>query len=56
MKQKVVLSVHIADALLSRGHRIVSVKPSNKVQGRAAFVFNRSPEFDRDLSELMRKQ
>lgn len=53
MKQrKIILSVHIADDLIKRGFKVVEVKPSTKIRGRAAFIFELTPEFEKALSEI----
>lgn len=55
MQRKVVLNIQVADKLLKRGHSLIEVKPSTKVKGRAAFVFERTPEFDRDLWDISKR-
>ncbi|HWO74378.1 MAG TPA: hypothetical protein VNM69_00515 [Bacillus sp. (in: firmicutes)] len=56
MERKIVLNIRVADELLRRGHTVISVKPSTKVKGRAAFVFKVTPEFERDLTELSKRK
>ncbi|WP_272031210.1 hypothetical protein [Oceanobacillus kimchii] len=56
MKQrKVILSLRVADALIKQGFRVIEVRPSTKVRGNAAFVFELTPEFSRALSSIHEK-
>lgn len=52
MKTKIILSLHIADELIKKGFPVIEVKPSRKVRGRVAFVFELTPEFDAALTEI----
>ncbi|MCM3732365.1 hypothetical protein M3196_11900 [Fictibacillus nanhaiensis] len=49
---KVILSMAIANELLTKGYRIVEIKPSTKHRGKAAFVFEVCGNFIADLSEI----
>lgn len=42
----------MADKLIKRGFPVVELKPSNKVRGKAAVLFDATPEFIETLSEL----
>ncbi|MEK4801032.1 hypothetical protein MHI02_05665 [Oceanobacillus sp. FSL K6-0118] len=53
MKQrKVILSLQIANDLIQRGFSVVEVKPSTKIRGNAAFVFELTQEFSKALTEI----
>lgn len=53
MKQyKAILNLHTANELIKRGFKVVEVKPSTKIRGRAAFFFEVSPKFEAALREL----
>jgi hypothetical protein len=52
MERKIILNVKVADALIRRGFPVQSVKPSNKLKGRTAFVFDATPEFSEALTEI----
>lgn len=54
--RKVILNLHVADELIKKGFRVVEVKPSTKLQGRTAFLFNRTPEFETALSSLSNRR
>ncbi|WP_419893601.1 hypothetical protein [Oceanobacillus kimchii] len=56
MKQrKVILSLRVADALIKQGFQVIEVRPSTKVRGNAAFVFELTPEFSRALGDIHEK-
>lgn len=52
MNCKTILNIHMADKLIKRGFKVVEVKPSSKFRGRAAFLFENTPEFQKALKEL----
>lgn len=52
MRYKVILNIFIADKLLKAGFIPVEFTPSKKIKGRAAFIFEDTPEFRQALKEL----
>jgi hypothetical protein len=52
MTRKVILNLRIANELVKQGFTIVDVKPSNRIQGGAAFIFEVTPAFNRPLNNL----
>jgi hypothetical protein len=56
MQRKVILSLHIANELVQRGFPIIEVKPSTRVQGRAAFIFEKTPKFCVVLAEISHRK
>lgn len=51
-KHKVILSMNIANDLIRKGFPIIEVKPSNRYRGKAAFIFENTPEFTKALAEI----
>lgn len=49
---KVILNVHMADKLIKAGFQVVEVKPSSQIRGRAAFIFEHTPEFNQAMYDL----
>ncbi|CAN7225146.1 hypothetical protein [Rossellomorea sp. LjRoot5] len=56
MKRKVILSLHIANELVQRGFPIIELKPSTKIQGRAAFIFELTPKLSEVLTEISKRK
>lgn len=54
-RYKTILNIHMADRLLKAGHKLVELKPSNSMRGRAVFIFEYSEELDRDMYRLARR-
>ncbi|MBN9655987.1 hypothetical protein J0K78_17055 [Halobacillus sp. GSS1] len=50
--RKAIVSIYMADRLIKRGFTVVEVKPSNVRRGKAAFMFEDTPELHRAMSEL----
>ncbi|MBU5265725.1 DUF5659 domain-containing protein [Virgibacillus proomii] len=48
-KYKVILNIAVARYLLKKGFIIKDVKPSVKIRGRVAFVFELTPELKQTL-------
>lgn|GEM_PF-1970579 len=51
-KLKVILSMTIANELVDKGFLIKKVKPSTRYRGKAAFLFEKTPELSRVLTEI----
>lgn len=52
MERKVILSLHLANELLTRGFRIIEVKPSTKYKGKAVFIFEATIKFNEELTKI----
>jgi len=55
MVTKCILNIRIADELVKRGFRIISVKPSSKIRGRAVFAFEDTKEFQEAFEEITQR-
>jgi len=55
MKYKVILNVFIANKLLKEGFVPIKFEMSRKVEGRVAFVFENTEEFQAELTKLATK-
>lgn len=55
-KTKVILSLHVANELIQQGFSVIEVKPSTKVKGNAAFVFESTSEFNQELAKISRQR
>ncbi|EQB35258.1 hypothetical protein M948_19350 [Virgibacillus sp. CM-4] len=53
--RKVILSLRVADALIKQGFQVIEVRPSTKVRGNAAFIFELTPEFSKALGNIRQK-
>lgn len=51
-KYKAILNIFMADRLLKAGFIPVEFKPSRRERGRAAFIFEDTPEFRAALRKL----
>lgn len=56
MKYKAILNIRIADLLLKAGIVPVEFKPSSRLRGRAAFIFEDTSEFRKAFQELTHKK
>ncbi|ARI78240.1 DUF5659 domain-containing protein [Halobacillus mangrovi] len=52
MERKVIMSLHLANELLTKGFRIIEVKPSTRYKGKAVFIFEATCEFKEELTEI----
>jgi len=50
MNKKVILSLPLAQRLLSKGHRLLHVEPSHRRRGKVAFIFENSSELDAEIT------
>lgn len=55
MKTRTVLSMNIASKLVRKGHPIIQRRPNVDNLKWDVFIFERTPEFDKDFKELMKK-
>lgn len=55
VQYKVIFNIHMADRLIKAGFNITSVKPSRSFQGRAAFIFEETPELIQAMQDLSHK-
>lgn len=55
MERKVILNLRIANELINKGFRVIEAKPSTKVKGKVAFIFEANPEFSKALTELSKR-
>lgn len=53
---KVILNIYMANKLIKEGLQVVEVKPSSRVRGRAAFIFEDTAEFQQAFKDLMYKK
>jgi len=53
---KVILNIFMANQLIKAGFEVIEVKPSTRLKGRAAFIFEDNREFQRALREFSYKQ
>lgn len=52
---KVILNVNMANRLIGAGFNVVEVKPSSRLQGKAAFIFELNPEFDAAMARFSKE-
>lgn len=57
IKTKIVFHPSVARKLLKAGHKIVDIKPdkSDPTRNKSVYVFECTPEFDADLTEITKK-
>lgn len=55
MKVKYIVSLGVAQALISKGHRVVEVKQSSRVDGRLVFGFEDTAELRKDFGTVVNK-
>lgn len=56
MRYKAILNIRIADLLLKAGFIPVEFKPSSRLKGRAAFIFEDTSAFRKAFQELAHKK
>ncbi|MET3507645.1 putative CoA-binding protein [Halalkalibacter oceani] len=54
-KYKCVLSVRVANELIDRGYKLVTIEPSYRYEGKLVFVFRNTPELDAEFKRFERK-
>lgn len=55
MKKRVVLSLNVAAQLVRMGHKIIERKPNIRNPEWDVFVFERTPQFDKDFNEVVNR-
>lgn len=55
-KHKAILNIHMADKLIKQGFKVVEVKPSSRIRGRAAFIFEDNASFQQAMKDLAYEQ
>ncbi|WP_411953590.1 hypothetical protein ACKXGF_09965 [Alkalibacillus sp. S2W] len=55
-QRKVILSIKIANDLIQQGFSVIEVKPSNRYQGKAAFIFKVTPALNEALLEISKQR
>jgi len=53
---KVILNIYMADRLIKAGFNVVEVRPSSARRGRAAFIFENTPEFKTAFERLSKRR
>lgn len=55
MRTKYIMSLSVAQALVSKGHRVVEIKSSSRQAGRILFGFEDTAELRKDFGLIVNK-